>query len=258
MLEILNNKYFLESAKSQQQLVEAKALDDLAFGPHLGISMEELIEIVNHGAVLLLKDLDGKLIAESQVITSPISQHTILEQDEAYNYGTAVHPDYQNKGIAQILFNAQETVAIKAGKSRNTLTARLENAQSLRGRFKAGYQIVGYDANRYGPFEQGGARLVMEKHHFCPTEVFSPQILIEMFLKKDILYIDKNNIDQAIERNSPFLALSVAIGDNIDFEAHEIISKTLVSKKYMGVGLLKSTELYGNTNQPSVLILKHV
>jgi GNAT superfamily N-acetyltransferase len=247
----------VEIAQSLSQLEEARALDDLAFGIHQGITMDELIKIKNHGAVLLLRDAGGALIGESQVITSPISQHSHLAPDEAYNYGTAIHPELQNHGLAQILFKAQEAVAIAAGKTRGTLTARLENAQSLRGRFKAGFQIVGYDPNCYGTFESGGARLFLEKDLTNGTEVVSLEALLQNVAGNEVRLLNRNNINEVLQSEPPMIGFTVINGDGIDHDAHQFIGKIFESKRYLGVGLLKSSELYSGKSQYSLLILKH-
>ncbi len=257
-VELKNKAYTLEYAMSESDLVEAKKLDDLVFAGHQGISMDELHEIAEHGAVILLRDLQGKLIGESQVITSPISEHPHLEADQAFDYGTAIHPDYQNMGIAQFLFKAQEKVAIEAGKSRNTLTVRLENAKSIRGRFKSGYQIVGYSQDYYGPLEKDGARLFMEKNHVNTHPIFTSGGMLEMITDNKLVYVNNKTADQAISENHPFLCMDVVVGDTVDFGAHSIVSKVLLTKKYVGVALLKPEELSLDLNKPSLLVLKHV
>lgn len=246
----------LEIAQTDDQLAEAKALDDLAFGAHLGITMEELTEIMKHGAVLLLRDLQGNLIGETQIITSPIPQHENLAPEEAYNYGTAVHPDFQNHGIAQILFKGQELIALEAGKIKNTLTARLENAQSLRGRFKSGYQVGGYDPKHYGPLEEDGARLIMEKDHLNQGEVFTAETLAEMFKTGEVLVVDQDGVDQAIHDDKAFIGIEVKCGDKIDFTAHNLVSKIFDANKFVGVGLLKPSEFNSN-KESSLLVFKH-
>lgn len=258
-LEIENagRVYSIEIAETQEQLLEAKAIDDLVFGKHVGISMEELNEIVNHGMLLLLRDTNGILIGESQVITSPIPQHPNLASNEAYNYGTAVLPELQNNGIAQALFKAQEKVAIEAGKTNITLTVRLENAQSIRGRLKAGFQVVGYDPNHYDSFENGGARLIMEKNLLFPSEIIKPETLAEKVLAGEAMLIDEINVDSAIQKGQSLIGLPVNSGDSIDYKAHPLVAKIFATSGYVGIGLIKSSELGIKESQASLLILKH-
>lgn len=257
-LEIVHNDYpqRLEIADSQKQLVEAKALDDLAFGGHLGISMEELFEITANGAVLLLRNQQGSLTGETQVITSPVSQHPKLQLDEAYNYGTAVHPDHQNKGLSQILFKGQEQVAIKAGKTKNTLTVRLENAQSLRGRFKLGYRVTGYNPDYYGPFSEGGARLIMEKIHSQTNIYPSAALMSKLAVDGKVLIVDQHNIDNAIQNGAGHIGIMIKIGDQIDFTAHPLVASVFGTNKFVGIGLLKPDE-FNSPQGESLLVLEH-
>lgn len=247
----------LEVAQSVCQLEEAKRLDDLVFGKHLGITMDELVNIMTHGAVLLLRNKEGKLIGESQVITSPIPQHSHLAADEAYNYGTAVSPELQNNGIAQILFKGQEIVAREAGKSKSTLTVRLENAQSIRGRFKAGFHIVGYDPNYYGSVEDDGARLLMEKHFSEKSnEVFDTDRLVDIVFDGSLLILDDTNIDKALSESQDLLGTYINGGDAVDFAGHKLISKIFSNNSYLGIGLLKASEINAYQQDAMLLIFK--
>lgn len=249
--------FFLEKADNESELLEAKALDDLAFGLHMGITLDELREIAQNGAVLLLRDSEGKLVGESQVIISPISQHPTLSEDEAFNCGTAVHPNYQNHGLAQVLFRAQEEVALQSGKSRNTLTARLENAQSLRGRFKAGYTIVGYSPSYYGPMERDGARVLVEKNHKNLRIPFMPNILAEGVISGKIEAVDNENIDLIISQRHDFIVMAVNVGDEVDLHAHNLVGRILSSGHYKGIGLLKPGEVGMIPGNQSLLVFKN-
>ena len=253
----LGSFHTLEVAQSVCQLEEAKKLDDLVFGKHLGITMDELVNIMNNGAVLLLRDSNGKLIGESQVITSPIPQHSHLDEDEAYNYGTAISPELQNNGTAQILFKGQEIIAKEAGKSRSTLTVRLENAQSIRGRFKAGFHIVGYDPNYYGSVEEDGARIIMEKRlNDKKKYVFSTEELIKVVSCDDFSYAELEGISVLMKNPSIFLGVWIKNGDNIDLSGHSIIAEILGSQGYEGIGLIKENELNYLRESEHLLIFK--
>ncbi len=246
----------VEIAQSLDQLREAKALDDLAFGIHQGITIDELIEIKNHGAVLLLRDKKGTLIGESQVITSPIPQHKVLESNEAFNYGTAILPGLQNHGIAQILFKSQEIVALQAGKTKCKLTARLENAQSLRGRFKAGYKIVGYDPNYYGSFEQDGARVVMEKNLLENAVPIPPSILAQKVSNGDALAVNQENVDFAVTSEHQLIYFQIKGGDGVDYKGHQLVSRIFDANYHIGIGLLKPSEFDSSQNQYCLLMFK--
>lgn len=199
---------------------QAKALDDIAFGVGVGIvgiSIAELKEISENGAVLGLyyQGLSYLLIAETQVITSPISDHSNLGKDEAFCYGTAVHPNHQNCGFAQVMYKAQEAVALEADKQKISLTVRLENAASIKARLKAGYQITAYHSNYYGKVEDGGARLWMAKDLTKPSTGYG------------------GGGNMAKEN----VTISPEMG--IDLPAHKLVAD-LLSHNYVGVGLAKS------------------
>jgi len=252
-VEYKGNIHRIEIAKTPQQLTEAKELDDLVFAGHVGITMDELNEIANNGAILLMRDNYGKLIGESQVITSPISEHPHLDPNEAYNYGTAIYPGLQNNGLAQILYKAQEYVALEAGKSKSSLTVRLENAQSIRGRFKAGYYIVGYDPDHFGSFEEGGARLLMEKELSRKNGIVPPDILAGM-VDRGKVRILKSQLDGFdLERNGLLVGIGVNSGDAIDFIAHQLVTK-IFNNKNIGIGILKSSEVIEKIDKTSLLV----
>ncbi len=255
-IQHLGSTQKLEIAQTPAQLTEAKTLDDLAFGGHLGISMEELTEISAHGAVLLLRDPKGRLTGETQVITSPISQHPNLPYDEAYNYGTAIHPNLQNRGFAQILFKGQEQVAIEAGKVKNTLTVRLENAQSLRGRFKLGYTVTGYNPNCYGPIQEGGARLIMEKHHFQQRAILGADPISKLVTNGNVLIVGQENVKRIVQSGQAFIGIPIAIGDQTDFSAHYLVASAFETGKFIGIGLLKPSEFNSNQTE-SLFVLQH-
>ena len=256
-VHILGNEVRVEIAETEEQMMEAKVLDDLVFSAHLGITVEELTEIMNHGRLLLLRDSGGKLIGESQVITSPISQHPYLDPDEAYNYGTAIAPERQNGGVAQILFKAQEMVALEAGKTRSTLTVRLENGQSIKSRFKAGFQVVGYDPERYGAVEKDGARLIMEKNLLNPETVPSSEELRVKISGGEITIANQENIDQLLQTRASFLGVPVRAGDEVDLNAHFLVGKICNNSNYRGIGSLKANDLWGGEPNLGLLILKH-
>src|SRR3990167_2667431 len=98
----------LRLATSRRDLEHAKKVDDISFGNHHGVSIDELIEISEIGAVILL--LDGKtIIGESQVLLSPTRALGYrMRPREAFYHGTAVHPDHQQRGFGALLAQAQE------------------------------------------------------------------------------------------------------------------------------------------------------
>lgn len=257
-VNILGENIEVQIAQTESEMMEAKALDDLVFSAHLGITTEELVEIMNHGRLLLLRDSDGKLIGESQVITSPIPQHPHLESDEAYNYGTAVLPEKQNGGVAQVLFKAQEMVALEAGKKRSTLTVRLENAQSVSARFKAGFQVVGYDAQKYGPMEKDGARLIMEKNLLNPRLNPSREVLNAEVSSGNIKLVNEENIEGLLEIAPSQLGVVVQGGDMVDLKAHALVDRIFKNSQYKGIGYLKPNSTEGEEEKLGLFVLKNL
>lgn len=250
----MKETYKVQIARTMQDLEEAKALDDLAFGSHLGVTMEELVQIQHHGAVLLLRDTEGTLIGESQVITESIPQHDHMTPDQAYNYGTAIRPGLQSEGLAQALFQAQEMVAREAGKTRATLTVRLENGRSIRGRLKAGYRITGYNPEEYGPFDAGGARLIMEKDFSREVPPFVPTAFVGKFQTGSIVLVNPDSFHEIIRYQPPIVALKVKTGDEIDRDAHPLVGEVM-KKYYVGIGLLKPDE-YGDPARSLLIFAK--
>lgn len=240
-LEVLMHQGTIEKVTDPTQLIKVKQLDDLTFGVGagiVGISMEELEHISQHGAVFAYMSTMG-MLAETQVITDPIPEHPHLESNEAYCYGTAVRPDMQDMSLGQLMYAAQEQWAKDHGKEKLTLTVRVENAASLRARLKFGFVITGYDPTCYGPFEGGGARLWMTKQIANPG-VFEPEKLAAA-MKFNTLPADK-------------VAVPVQFGLGYDLEAHASIVP-LVLDGYIGIGLLKPTEI-SHSNGKGVLIFQ--
>ncbi len=286
-IEHLGSVYFLEVARTEEQLAEAKALDDLAFGSHLGITMEELVEIMNHGEVVLLRNEHGLLIGETQIITSPTTHHPNLPPNEAYDFGTAVHPKYQNRGLSQLLFKAQEIVALEAGKVQSTLTVRVENAKSIRARFKAGYQVTEYHLGEYSSENDEehrlkGARLIMVKNHVRPNDRFAVDTLVRTVDENEVTIVSPSNMNSAVQAKTPLLGVVIQSGDNVDYDAHRLVAPIFATEEYAGIGLLKISETNSSSkesertseetriaeeigqvmmgaevDEPSLLILKH-
>ena len=201
-----------------------------------------------------MRDINGNLIGESQVITSPISEHPNLDKDEAYNYGTAIYPGLQNNGLAQVLFKAQEQIAIEAGKSKSTLTVRLENAQSIRGRFKSGFYIVGYDPNHYGSFEDGGARLIMEKNLSRKNGVVPVPVLAGMVDQGKVRIINGHTESPNMKDEGLLIGIGVNSGDEIDHAAHVAVKEVFENNKHLGIGILKSCEFKTKVDKTSLLV----
>lgn len=160
----------LRLATSRRDLERAKEVDDISFGSHHGVSIDELTEISKIGAVILL--LDGKtIVGESQVLLRPTRSLTYkMRPHEAFYHGTAVHPNHQQRGFGALLAQAQEEFAIGNGKAYASLTVRAENYPSIKMRIEQGFTVVEYLSDFYGSVEEDGARLLM-RNKFDDVEI---------------------------------------------------------------------------------------
>ena len=224
-------------AKTIGDLQEIKKLDDIAFGKHKGISIEELIIIKDNGRVMFLNDDNGKMIAETQVLLNSVEEFFKINPNEAYCYGTAINPEHQGKGFAEIMFKSQEFVAREANKDTLFLTVRLENAKSIRSRLNFGFTITGYSPNYYGSVENDGARLIMTK------ELNTNNVLSKGPVKE-------HNLDLCEQ-------VLVKCGEIVDIKAHKEIQKLMKKGKYEGISILKPEE-HKLGHQKSIILFQHI
>jgi len=242
--EVLMSQGTIKKMTTPEQLFKVKALDDLVFqvGPGIvGVTMDELEHIRDHGAIYAYMSPMG-MLAETQIITEPIPEHPHVTANEAYCYGTAVHPNIQDLTLGQQMYAAQEHFAQEQGKEILTLTVRVENAASLRARLKFGFVITGYDPTCYGPFEGGGARLWMTKHMAHPG-VFEPEKLT--------VAIKSNTVSERT------VVVPVQFGLGYDLEAHALIVP-LLADGYIGIGLLKPSEIAYPNGKGALIFQKNI
>lgn len=259
----------VDFATSPAALAAAKKLDDEAFGTHKGVSLDEIEKISKHGHVLVLRGTD-ELLAQSQVITSPIPGHTAVAEDEVVCYGTAVKQGKEGKGYAHVMYKAQEVVAraqlykapedresddleAQFNKKRMTLTVRPENAQSIRARLRAGFRIVGYDENFYGTPAEGGARFFMEKSLISEPLPFDPIRQSERVNNNTTPILNDATASRILAKKPTEIAIPVLTGDIIDLTAQQLAARAL-DHGYIGTGILKPEE-WGNPDQ-SLLIFQ--
>jgi hypothetical protein len=273
-VEHKGNIFRVDFATTEEELAQAKVLDDEVFAGQVGISMEELQHIIEHGYVLLLRDNHDELIAESQLLVSPTPEHTVLDYDEVYCYGTAVRSRGEKNGYAYVMFKAQEAVArqfkfriektpaangnngeenLLQYKTRMTLTVRPENARSIRARLNCGYRIYGYDPNRYGPVEEGGARLIMEKSLVFPVKPFDPEEQIQRVTAGLIPIAGMELLESMLHSKMNEIAVPVMNGEEIDLPAHAMV-RLITQAGYIGIGLLRPEEYGEEPNGKSLLI----
>jgi ribosomal protein S18 acetylase RimI-like enzyme len=196
------HKLFFQIAETDGELLEAKRLDDLAFGEHHGISMDELVKVREFGAVILLRlENTNLLVGESQIIFHPIEELPYqFSHPVGFCYGTGIRPDYQRCGLGKILANQQETLAWTRGKNELQLTVRVENYASLKMRMDLGFEIFDYQPDFYGSEIETCSRVFMKK---TLDEISDPGL--ETF----------------------FIFIPVVFGDKHDPVAHEKISEAL-------------------------------
>jgi ribosomal protein S18 acetylase RimI-like enzyme len=224
-------------AKTVGELQKVKKLDDIAFGQHKGISLEELIIIKDNGRVMFLNDDHGKMIAETQVLLNSVEEFFKINPNEAYCYGTAINPEHQGKGFAEIMFKSQEFVARETNKDKLFLTVRLENAKSIRSRLNFGFVITGYSPNYYGSVENDGARLIMTK------KLNTNNVLSKGPTKEYNL----NSCEQVL----------VKCGETVDIKAHKKIQELMETGKYEGINILKPEE-HKLGHSKSIILLQHI
>lgn len=189
-----------------------KKLDDLAFKGHKGITTEEIENIINAGAILLLWTGNDKLIGQSQVLLKPFDGCPEFPENLAYCYGTGIHPEFQGKGFGGKLAEQQERYAKEAKCDGLFLTARPENYASVAMRLRQNFLVTGYHPNYYGPNPETAARISMTKMFDNSYHVLAP--LDQMFV-------------------------GVKFGDDFDQDAHNVIQQ-LISDGYVGVEVFEN------------------
>ncbi|MEK7537738.1 MAG: GNAT family N-acetyltransferase [Patescibacteria group bacterium] len=217
-------------ADSDEDRARVKSLDDVAFGQHHGISLEELGEIHDHGAVVMFEDEQGNVVGETQILFEqiPALGRYKLAKNEAYAYGTAVDPEKQGQGIGRLANESQKVLARAKGKDTLVATVRVENYPSLRLRMKNGFRIAGYDPEFYGPLEEGGARAVI-KSTTESVELADKDLGIEFH---QVSVFDGQHFDQET------YLVPVQFGDLVDVDANEKV-RALLTAGYEGVWIIR-------------------
>ena len=145
------------------ELAEIKALDDLAFGLHQGITYAELEMVLERGCIITLRECrTNTLVGQSQLLLTPDADDPYCPSSYGYCYGTAIVPAYHRRQLGGLLAQTQELVARQAQCQGLFLSARLENAASLRLRLNQGFLISGCAPNFYGEGE-AAARVLLTK-----------------------------------------------------------------------------------------------
>lgn len=153
---------------TEAHLDAVKELDDLAFGSHHGITISELMRIMNGCGWVFMLHLGNVLVAESQIVTQQIEDlNWQLPHGGAFCYGIGVHPDYQGRGFGKGLLKEQEEFARQNGHDQMYTTIRVENYPSIKTFLAIGHQIVGY-IPFYGDTTEG-YRLLLRRSLVVPS-----------------------------------------------------------------------------------------
>ncbi|MCB0274795.1 MAG: hypothetical protein KDI06_08290, partial [Calditrichaeota bacterium] len=152
------NRFFkVNIAQTEDEFREVLGFDNRFFRGKQAITLQVLQLISQFGKVVFYRAPEnGEIQGVSQILYQSIPQQEV-RMGEAFLYGTA------GIGHGQVLFKAQEVLAREANKALIRGTVRVENTQTIRALFKAGYRIMAFDPSRYAALEEGGGRLVMEK-----------------------------------------------------------------------------------------------
>lgn len=241
---------------AEEELLEAKALDDLVFGQHQGITLPELQAISLQGGLLGLRDEAGRLLAETQVIVEPIPEHPQLAPGAAHCYGTAVHPDYQGRGLGGIMATMQERVARNAGKTRLTLSVRPENIPSILLRLRQGFLATGYDPHYYGTDELKDGRLLMIKHFTNPHH-FDETTLKQAVQRHSIpVFHLPANLNAYIQHRPERFAIALST-DKLIMTARACLSLAF-SSQFRGIGLIRPVPFEKRTKTAFLIFAKGV
>jgi ribosomal protein S18 acetylase RimI-like enzyme len=148
------------------QIPEVWALERRLAGAHACSTLDQAHLMYEHGALLAIRNDDGAMIAEAQLITEriPESRRALtchLPDQAGYFEGFAVDPAHRGRGHGAALVVAAGEVIRAAGKRESWATARVENGPSIRDLTRAGYRIIGYSDTYYADTDREGARLVL-------------------------------------------------------------------------------------------------
>ncbi len=220
MRKLSPNELRIKIAQTPKDLEQAKIADDLAFGEHHGITIEELELLFQHGIITLITiKATGQIIAQTQTLLEPIPTLPYsFDPDVAYGYGRGVLPEFQRQGLSKILAQQEELNARHAGKKELRITVRVENHSNLRARLKEGFLIFDYAPNFYGPNPED-ARLILKKHLDAPRE--------------------------ALKTFADITTVPVVFGDEHDPIAHQQIA-SLITNGFQGVRITKEGIIFAH------------
>ncbi|MBI4337238.1 MAG: hypothetical protein HY683_05365 [Chloroflexi bacterium] len=235
-------------ASSPRELDEARRLDNLVFGPAVGVKVDELSEIGRNGYLLLLRGVEGDLQGQSQMLVRPIGSHPDLASDEVYCYATALRPELIGSGLGRVLAMAQEVCARWHRRRRMTLAVRPENGPSIRMRFALGFRIVGYDPSRYAHAEgpERGGRVIMEKVLDRPGRSHETWQLVKALESGTATLVRSRELLEQVAQDRRMLAIPTHYIPEVHYHSYDPVVRELVAAlcryPYEGIGWLRPEE----------------
>ncbi len=221
---------------TQELIPEMAELDRRLFGVHKALSEEELGVIYQHGKLLAIRDEFGQMIAEAQVLTSPIPDADeplvqVLPESSGYREGSAVDNEHRGKNLGVAIARAAEVVMRAEGKRDAWGSVRIENAASIRNLTKEGFLIIGYCENYYQGEGLEGARIIVRKDFQTGPNSLSQ---LDVSPSESLLMTPGRIIEDGVES----IKVPVVAGDAIDPAVHQMI-KEVLSADFIGIGMVR-------------------
>lgn len=137
---------------TEQEFEEMMGLSDLVFGSSHPEKLKSELECSTHWLFLFIKDNAEKVIG--------FKYGKAKNSTEFFSANGAVHPNYQNLGIATALMNQQHAWATQKGFKTIETTTRNKYGSMLRLNLKHGFEIIGCETSGGEPKIQLRKRLL--------------------------------------------------------------------------------------------------
>jgi len=236
-----------------QELEQVADFDTSIIG-HQRITVPQLKDIQNCGAVLLLCDQNAEPLSESQAILSPSPKYPFVEPDEVFCLGLAIKPGSERQEYLQIMLKAQEVLAREAGKNKIGIDVEITNLQDIRTLLNTGFRIVAHTNYSDRNSTHNDDNIRMEKDLKAEPLPFNPRNQSER-IKSQIspVIFDSGQLGTAIDDKSP------EIGISISQQESESTLKLLIQRAldagYVGTGILFPSE-FDNPNSVGIYIFQ--
>jgi len=154
--EINLKDYAIKIVKSEKEIREIKALDDLVFSGRHIVTLEELGKVKKTGIIFALYNIKtGVIVGESLLLFCPISEIPYdFKSPIGYCYRVGIHPDFQGYGLGKVLIKKVWEAALSRGVEDLRLSVRPENFISLKMMFSQDFHIIEYKKD-FCRMEQG-------------------------------------------------------------------------------------------------------